>query len=69
VAITESALVQTAAAIRQTQDKAKNVDQLRLFIIKHEYLKISVDLQIAFTAENNNNIVSRAIPVTDCEEP
>jgi hypothetical protein len=52
--ITELARVQTTT--RKTQDntpppKGKKLNQLRLFTLKHEFLKISVDLQTVFAAE------------------
>jgi hypothetical protein len=35
----------------QNKLKTKKISQLRLFIFKREFLKISVDLQTAFAAE------------------
>jgi hypothetical protein len=34
-------------------NKPKNMDRLRLFTLKYDLLKISVDLQIAFAAETH----------------
>jgi hypothetical protein len=57
--VTESARIQTTA-IRQhrtkqtkTTTKERKMDQLRLFTLKHDSLKISVDLQTAFAAETH----------------
>jgi hypothetical protein len=53
--ITESARMQTAAAAlrqhRTKRTKHKEMNQLRLFAIRRELLKISVYLQIAFAVE------------------
>jgi hypothetical protein len=40
---------------KTTQDKKKNrkMDQLRLVTLKHDLLKISVDLQTAFAADTH----------------
>jgi hypothetical protein len=57
--ITELARIQTTTATKQHVTKqTKNMDQLRLFKLKHELLKISVDSQTAFAVDrhlNNNN--------------
>jgi hypothetical protein len=39
------------AAIRRKQIQTKKISQLRFFIYKRGFLKISVDLQTAFAAE------------------
>jgi hypothetical protein len=55
--VTESARIQTTTAIRQhgTKQTTKQIkmDELRLFIFKHDLLKISVDLQTAFAADTH----------------
>jgi hypothetical protein len=56
--ITESARIQTASAIKQqrtkqTNKKQRKMDQLRIFKLRHDLLKISVDLQTAFAAETH----------------
>jgi hypothetical protein len=54
--IMESAWIQTATAMRQhrrdrTNRKQRKIDQLRLFILKFEFLKVFIHLQTAFAAE------------------
>jgi DUF1365 family protein len=50
--LTESARIQTTAtATRKRRTNETEQNWLRLFIYKHEFLNISVDLQIAFAAE------------------
>jgi hypothetical protein len=50
--VTESARIQTtAAAGRQQRTKQNRLNQRRLFTFKHEFLKISMDIQTASAVE------------------
>jgi hypothetical protein len=40
-------------ATKETKKKKGKLDQLRLFTLRHKLLKISVDIQIAFSEETH----------------